>query len=395
VSNLVAVDRLRVDACPGALTVHQAADGGLARVRLPGGLVTGAQLDALADAADALGDGRVELTSRGNVQLRALPAGAQDELGERLAAAGLLPSATHERVRNILASALAGVDASTELEDLARELDRALCSRPRLVELPGRFLFALDDGRGDVATLEPDVLAQAAAVPGDAGYLVAGLSVARRDVVGLMLAVAEAFLDERAAQHSKAWRIAELAGGLDVVLRRVQATRPGLVLAVSRPRRSAAPGPVGVIDQPDGRQALVVLAPLGRLSATQLRALATYTAARGARVTAWRSIVLPDLADAAPVATSLTTLGLGVDAASPWYRVSACAGRPGCARALADVQTDARLTANSWPVQRTHWSGCGRRCGRPHDTEIDVVATEAGYLTTAAEGAVAEIVVAG
>src|SRR3954454_22480955 len=94
--------RDRADACPGALQTHAAADGALARVRVPGGQLSAAQLRALASAARELGDGALEVTSRGNVQLRGLAEGAPPELGERLARAGLLPSQTHERVRNLL-----------------------------------------------------------------------------------------------------------------------------------------------------------------------------------------------------------------------------------------------------------------------------------------------------
>src|SRR3954451_15182501 len=95
--------RDRADACPGALQTHAAADGALARVRLPGGLVTRAQLAVLATAALDLGDGALELTSRGNVHLRGLGPGADTELAVRLTAAGLLPSPSHDRVRNVLA----------------------------------------------------------------------------------------------------------------------------------------------------------------------------------------------------------------------------------------------------------------------------------------------------
>src|SRR3954467_11361758 len=100
--------RDRADACPGALQTHAAADGALARVRVPGGGLSSAQLAALAAAAGELGDGARELTSRGNVQLRGLAPGTEPELGDRLAGAGLLPSPTHERIRNVLASTLSG-----------------------------------------------------------------------------------------------------------------------------------------------------------------------------------------------------------------------------------------------------------------------------------------------
>lgn len=150
--------RLRADACPGALETHAAADGALARIRIPGGDLTDVQLRVLASAARSLGDGALELTSRGNLQLRGLPPGAEPELGRLLAAAGLLPSTTHERVRNVLASTLSGrVGGQVDVRPWVTALDAGLCSDPALAQLPGRFLVTLDDGRGDVASLGGDV----------------------------------------------------------------------------------------------------------------------------------------------------------------------------------------------------------------------------------------------
>lgn len=98
------VIRERGDACPGALRLHPADDGFLARVRIPGGLLGAAQAAALADAADRFGDGHLELTSRGNVQLRGLSDGCGARLAELLDTAGLLPAPGHERIRNIVAT---------------------------------------------------------------------------------------------------------------------------------------------------------------------------------------------------------------------------------------------------------------------------------------------------
>ncbi len=94
------------DACPGALQMHQAADGALARIRLPGGMISAGQLTALAEASAAFGSATLELTGRGNGQIRGIT--DTEAVAEAVAAAGLLPSATHERVRNIVASPLSG-----------------------------------------------------------------------------------------------------------------------------------------------------------------------------------------------------------------------------------------------------------------------------------------------
>jgi precorrin-3B synthase len=389
------VDRAGGDRCPGVLRLLEAADGLLARVRLPGGLVTGEQLRALGRLADDLGDGRVELTSRGNVQLRGLPADAAEPLTGELIAAGLLPSLSHDRVRNVLASPLAGLDRGDDLTGIVRALDAGLCARPRLAGLPGRFLFAADDGRGDVAGLGADVTA---VVRAD-GCVVHGLAVAADGVADAMLACAEAFLDLRAELGGTAWRIADLPGGADRV-RAAVAQRLGLAVApaelaatTGEPGAAAAARPVGLVGRAEtggGAEApapvlddldvsVVLIAPLGRLTSAQLTWVAKRTGERGARITPWRSVVLPSVPDAAGVLREAAGLGFGTDAASPWLRVTACAGRPGCASALADVQADAARFAARWPGRLVHVSGCARHCGRPAATEVDVTATSEGY----------------
>jgi precorrin-3B synthase len=392
---MTAASRARADACPGALQTHTAADGALARVRVPGGLLSAAQLRALATAARELGDGRLELTSRGNVQLRGLPVGAEARLGARLAAAGLLPSATHERVRNVLASALTGrAGGVVDVRPWVAALDAGLCADPALVALPGRFLVTLDDGRGDVAGLDGDV-GLLALDPGKValplGGADSGLRAGPGDAVALALAATRAFLAERAAQGGTAWRLAELADGPRRVAARIVGDEAGAAGASGGawrgkpvPVPEAGTGSAGVVEQWDGRFAMVAVVPLGRLTAAQAELVAA-TAATDLQLTPWRSVVLGDVPDedVDEAAVDLVTGGLVLDANSPWLRVSACAGRPGCAKSLADVRADAiaAVASGDLPADgaRQHWAGCERRCGRPRGEVVDVVATGEGY----------------
>ncbi|HSU07684.1 MAG TPA: precorrin-3B synthase, partial [Pseudonocardia sp.] len=315
--------RSRADACPGVFAPHDAADGALARIRLPGGVIDATALRVLAGCAEELGDGRVHLTSRGNLQLRGLS--RSPALAARLTDAGLLPSTTHERVRNVLASPLSGIAGGlADVRGLAAALDRGLCARPELAELPGRFLFAFDDGRGDVAAEDPDLCWRA---PG--ALLVAGvetgLAVPAADAVAALLDAAEAFLALRAADGGTAWRAAELAEApARIAAALARPCRESHVQDVWRPERgfqdnhAARPGPV---PRADGGTALVVAPLLGELTADQLRLLAD--TGPTAVVTPWRTVVLP-----APrlAAAELAAAGLVV-APGPAADVSACAGR--------------------------------------------------------------------
>jgi len=323
------------------------------------------QLEVLRKASGELGDGRLELTSRANVQIRGLDADGPRELSDRLFTAGLLPSIAHERVRNILASPLSGLDPIGRYDVLpvAAALDRHLCERPGLAGLPGRFMFALDDGRGDLASVQADVFVRA--VDHRDALLSVGTRAARvpwDDVVELMLAAAEAFLAERQQE----WRIAELEDGERRILDRL-----GLQATEDRPTAGTtiAAGPHG--------DALVAAVPLGSLSQQQAAMLTQV--ADEIRITPWRSVVIPTGRGAQP---ELERAGLVTTPDSLWNGVSACAGRPGCGKALADVRADAVRLLPGMPRdgRRVHWSGCERRCGRPTGEFVDVMAIGNGYL---------------
>ncbi len=375
------------DACPGTLRLHRADDGALARVRVPGGVLSADRADALLAAAGRFGDGELHLTSRGNVQLRGLDAECGGGLAELLTAAGLLPSAAHERARNIVASPLAGLDGSPPVGGWLSELDGLVCGSAAAASLSGRFLFALDDGRGDVDALGADVTLIAA---GDSCLLRIGASdevfrVPSGEGPRAALLAAEAFL--RAARDSGAWRVKDLPDGVRADL--VRTVGAGAGPAVHRPRpRTATPPAPGAHASTD---AIGVDVPLGRLTPAQWRLL-TETARRYGnelRLTPWRGIVVPGPFahdEAVEALRALDAAGLITAPDSPWTGVGACIGHPGCAKSLSDVRAEAGAAVG--PVGRlpVYWSGCERRCGHPHGEWIDVVATPDGHRISHVRG---------
>ncbi len=364
------------DACPGALQVHQAADGALMRVRLPGGVISAGALETLAHLAADHGGGALELTSRGSLQIRGIT--DPGRVADGLTGAGLLPSRTHERVRNIVSSPLSGRSGGlADVREWVGALDRALQGDEALAALPGRFWFSIDDGRGDVSGLRADVGVQI----GDAGValLLAGADTGVRlspdDAVDTMVEIARRFQ----AVRGKRWRVTELDDSSELI-GDLAVTVPDQ--AGRYPHDTGLP-PVGWIAQtrdpvPD-RVALGAAVPLGVLPARTAEFVAAIESP--IVVTPWRSILICDLTEevADTSLRVLAPLGLVFDENSPWLTVSACTGSPGCDKSLSDVRADARaaLTEGAAGVHR-HFVGCTRACGSPLGADV-LVATGHGY----------------
>lgn len=208
--------RIRRDRCPGVLRPWLADDGLLIRLRLVGGRVTTTALSQLLQVSEEYGDGSVHLTSRANLQVRGLPgnqSGLLPEVVTALEGTGLLPTRGHELVRNIMVSPLTGWSGGrADLRALSSELDRGICAEPSLAALPGRFLFVLDDGRGDLVekTCDLGLVAldntRAQLRVGDGWGPVVPLAQAPRELIEL----AGAFLETRGELVTAPWHVSEL-----------------------------------------------------------------------------------------------------------------------------------------------------------------------------------------
>lgn len=278
------MNRSRPDRCPGALRPWPADDGLLVRLRLPGGHVAATQLLALLDVAERHGDGRVHLTTRTNLQVRGLPAvPGTHHLPEAVLAdveaTGLLPSRTHDLARNVMASPQTGLAGGrADLRPVVRALDAALMAEPAFGSLPGRFLFVLDDGRGDLLDRTCDLGlvmldSREAQLRIGAGW---GFVVPLERVEDRLASLALRFLVARGEGPSAAWHVPELSTPL------TESVQPSPRLPGAAP-----PLPYGFV--PGGEHVPVPEDGLDRPAVERLCA-----AASALVVTPWRGVLIPE-----------------------------------------------------------------------------------------------------
>ncbi|MCA7997683.1 precorrin-3B synthase [Burkholderia metallica] len=407
----------RPSACPGLVRVVAAADGGLCRIKLPGGRLDVRQARAIAAAARAFGSGAIDATNRANLQLRGIRDGAADALARALVDAGLGPSidatghpaadaaalAVSDDVRNVMLSPLAGHDPAALVDSraLAAPLFDMLAREPRRGELSPKFSIQLDGGESVAALDHPHDIWLAAWRRGDGAVRVAaGLAgcppVARDDrpasvdvapdqVVALARAWLLAFVDLAPADVTR-MRALLATRGERALFERAQHHLPfplaaDPALAGWRRARTDPALRFGAHPSRDAVRCNVgAQFVLGRLDATQLERLAALAEIDGdgtLSMTPWQGVFLHGVPNERASATldALASLGLVCVPSDPLASLVACAGSVGCAKARADTKHDAlALAARLGHAADVHLSGCERHCALPHPATHTLVA---------------------
>lgn len=387
----------RPSACPGLWRIVAARDGGICRIKLPGGVLLARQAEAVAEAAERFAGGVIEATNRANLQIRGI---VGDHLGlvEHLLEAGLGPrDAAGDDVRNLMLSPLAGIDHDrvVDTRPLAAQILQLLEGTPAFHQLSAKFALQLDGGE-QLAMLEHphDLWLSALSLEGQcwlafglAGCPATGavLGAVRVDQgLALVKAVLERFLQLARPEQSRMRHVLEdisterFIQGLDLQIRRDHA-----VLGWRRAQR-VTPW-LGVLAQAEGT-AIGVAPPLGRLTPAMLRGAARIARECGdgsLRLSPWQSLVLPSLTEArtAQALTELAELGLLCDSGHPVARLTACTGASGCAKALGETKADALQLAallGTGDPASVHLTGCLRSCALAHVAPATLLARAPG-----------------
>src|SRR5439155_20713309 len=131
----------------GTYGQRQTDDAQMLREKIPQGVLTAEQLDALADVGERYSRGFGHITTRQNVQFHFVKLHDVEQAMHRLAAAGLTTrEACGNSVRNITACQYAGVaaDERFDVTPYAEALTRYLLLHPLSSTLPRKFKIAFE-----------------------------------------------------------------------------------------------------------------------------------------------------------------------------------------------------------------------------------------------------------
>ncbi|HET9147517.1 MAG TPA: precorrin-3B synthase [Acetobacteraceae bacterium] len=360
--------------CPSLASPMLAADGLLLRVRPRHGRLDAGAARMVAAGAKDHGNGAIELTSRGKLQLRGFSAASARRFAVLIEEAGLAAPPGQDMV---LASPLLGADPSLhpETETLANTIGSHLAA----LSFTGpreKFLVTVDGGgTAGLAGPRADLALRAEG----AGWhlLIDGGGQATFRSGGAALAAVLALIDRlHACRETGIHRMRELvvAPGAESLpaLDRLQ--------TVAMPRR---PGfDAGFLRCAGKSGAFGLGIPFGEMTAeTLLRLveLALYFGDGMLRLAPQRIVLMAGVAAAAAPTLARAAEPLITSPADPRLRIAACIGRPRCAAATTATRADAERLAALGLGEGLHLSGCPKGCAHPAPAPATLVGRNGRY----------------
>lgn len=327
-------------------------DGLLAR--LPPAAMPPAAWVALAYAARQAGNGLLDITARGSVQLRGLSPTSLPR------ATALVPM-DWPRGALVMTSPLAG-EAWDEVAD-PRPLAAHLAARAPAGMLPKATVLV--DGGGSLHLAAEAADLRLVARP-DGWLLGCGADWLGLGDADAALAAALHLLSDMARDATRQPSPAACAAA-------VRSLTPALVQSPT-----AAPEAIGTHRLRAGL-ALGVGLPFGRLEVPALIAFAEASGARALRGAPGRVLLAIGAADPAGLRQRAAEFGFITEANDPRRRVAACSGVPACTSALLDTRALAGTLAPLVPPGAfLHVSGCVKGCAHPRPATITLVGSPAG-----------------
>jgi precorrin-3B synthase len=398
----------RRGACPGLSAPMPTGDGLLVRL-IPTGTIALDAFAALCAAARSHGNGIIEVTARGSVQIRGLTPASAPRFAAAIAALGI---AADDGVP-VLTNPLAGIGAQETLDAgaLAADLRHTLSAASITKKLAPKVSIAVDGGGAlSLDALAADVRLRAEALAGSVMLRVGvggdGASATHVGVVAPVHAVAAAMrLLEIIANHGRDARARDVLAAEGVApfrdaLASCLAARPA---AASDPRSETEVGhgrddrggddngrrrdAIGIHVLRDGLLACGIGLGFGHADSQSLEAMieaARDAGASGVRAAPGRVlIVIGPSAAAASFVRAAERLGFIVRADDPRRHVVACAGAPACASAHIAARVMApSIGAAAAPLVSqgltVHVSGCAKGCAHPGPAVLTIVGTAAG-----------------
>ncbi len=423
----------------GLFYVAPAQDSFMLRIRVPACEITATQCHGLADLARDLGNGFVDITTRGNFQLREFKPRSLIQVLTRIQELGLASrGAGCDNVRNVTASPNSGFDPGELLDvrPFAKGIHHYILNHRDLYGLPRKFNIAFDNGGSisaaadtndigffatrvtekslsGVERVDPNALSPAPGIyfrvqlGGISGHgdfaRDTGLLITPAQSVAVSAAMLRVFSENGDRTNRKKARLKYLlekwgvAKFLEETQKKLSFPLVRLPLAACEPRRPVIKhGWLGAARQSQrGLNSLGVGIPVGRLSSKQLHALADLATNYGKgelRLTVWQSAIIPHIPDAfvETAKRAVVRLGFYHEASLATGGIIACTGNKGCKYSGADTKANAvtlmkylgpRVSLES-PVN-IHFTGCPNSCAQHYCGDLGFVGVK---LTDGSEG---------